>query len=234
MQQQQCQLNESVDELDFHHNNYPHLHQQPHHMNRQQSTQTPITSMLKPSKSIMNNINENHLKSIVEEKIFRSAAAAAAAAAAADNEILTLDSNLYYDNIIKLKQTNTTAAGVKNGVDSVDTAHNAKSIGTVNGQVKEPATENFAYQPDYPFNFNSKLLEKLNSSENMQKDQCIQFPTPSVDKNKLPRISYLAADCSNNTEAKTGFLNDMQQQAIETFYDGHKVWTATTHHKLET
>ena len=68
----------------------------------------------------------------------------------------------------------------------------------------------------------------------MQKDQCIQFPTPSVDKTKLPRISYLAADCSNNTEAKTGFLTDMQQQAIETFYDGHKIWTATTHHKLET
>ena len=70
----------------------------------------------------------------------------------------------------------------------------------------------------------------------------MQFPTPVLDtEKKLPRTVY-----SNGTaESKTGFLNieqlkeisdsDVEKaiQCIETFYDGIKVWKATTNLKKE-
>lgn len=219
VQTNEQQLNESVAELPtsyLHHQYYP----------QHQSNHTPIlTSMLKQKLSLNENTKQ---MAINEEKTYRKTDS---------NDILNLESNFYYDNIIKLKQT-------ENQIKE-DMFHNE--------------AQNNAYEPeqtDNGFNYNNtlnKLINKLNDTKTNsmnQRDQCLQFPTPVVDSNdkKLPRTLFTAnnIECMN-TESKTGFFENkqinfednnssesVQVPLIETFYDGKQVWTATTNilHKI--
>lgn len=200
-------LNESVAEIPL---QAPGSNPNFHHL--QQSNQTPIlTSMLKQQK-------------IIDRK-------------SDPNEILNLESNCYYDNIIKLKQINEQPQVVFRKQTELASANNAF----------EPDQLHQQEQPQQPeFNYN-KLIEKLNeTNKNLsinQRDQCLQFPTPGalIDQSKkLPRMNY--SQQLMNTESKTGFFNmeinsdenkfanerGNLKSSVETFYDGSKVWTANT------
>lgn len=200
-------LNESVAEIPL---QAPGSNPNFHHL--QQSNQTPIlTSLLKQQK----------MQIIDRPK-------------SDPNEILNLESNCYYDNIIKLKQIN----------DHQQVVYRNESANPNNAFETEQLQQQ--EQPQQPeFNYN-KLIEKLNeTNKNIsinQRDQCLQFPTPGglndESNKKLPRTAYTKM----NTESKTGFFNlesnydenkydnesSNTKPNIETFYDGTKVWTAMT------